>query len=171
MSLSPNVLLVAEESLAGLVAILSLEDAERATILLAPRSRRTVPLREEDREAFRRVGEGAAAVLDGSDLRLGVPVGTIGEGWDETAMLIAGCRLAAERGQDVVRWGVNRGDSLEGLTEAAERLRLVEALLAVDSGEAAGRKGPSIRLEAPLLDLTDRQVADLARELAAPIAG
>jgi len=68
------------------------------------------------------------------------------------------------RGCDRVIWPIQAGDDFEAMCEAADRARLASHLLNVDAPPDA-----PISLDAPLLDLADRQLAELLDDLDAPL--
>jgi len=98
------------------------------------------------------------------------PIVESADGEGEVRDLIAATYAAARTGIDRVVWAVTGalGDhlDLDRIAAGADRSVLIGRLVALD----ATRHGvPSIRIETPYLDLTDRQVADLAADLAVPL--
>lgn len=92
------------------------------------------------------------------------------DGEGEVRDLLSATYGAARSGIDRVVWPVTGalGDhlDLDRIAAGADRAVLIGRLVALD----ATRHGvPSIRIETPYLDLTDRQVADLAADLAVPL--
>jgi len=65
-------------------------------------------------------------------------------------------------------WPVHVGADLEGMDRALARARLVERLVNLDLPQEHEGE-PPLRIETPLLDLTDRQIAELAADLDAPL--
>jgi hypothetical protein len=88
----------------------------------------------------------------------------------ETRDLLAATYGAARAGAAVVLWPVTawKGDAIDmdRLAQIADRALLVGRLVALDAG---AHGVPSIRVETPLLDLADDQVADLAADLGVPL--
>lgn len=88
----------------------------------------------------------------------------------ETRDLLAATYGAARAGAAVVLWPVTawKGDAIDmdRLAQIADRALLVGRLVALD---ASVHGVPSIRVETPLLDLADDQVADLAADLGVPL--
>jgi hypothetical protein len=88
--------------------------------------------------------------------------------------LIDACTDAAADGRSEVIWPVKfppgaHADAVPDLgliSRAVDRALLVSRLMALDAG-LHGQ--PSLHVEVPYVDLTDRQVADLAVDLAAPV--
>jgi 7-cyano-7-deazaguanine synthase in queuosine biosynthesis len=67
-----------------------------------------------------------------------------------------------------VLWPVHCGADLEAMDRALARARLVERLVNLDL-PAGEEDEPPLRIETPLLDLSDRQIAELAADLDAPL--
>lgn len=94
-------------------------------------------------------------------------------GVDATRMLIDACTDAAAEGRTEVVWPAqfaSKGPDaidLDLVSRAVDRALLVTRLMAVD---AATVGVPSLHVETPYVDLPDRQIADLAMDLSAPIS-
>ncbi len=108
--------------------------------------------------------------------RRSVSVGPRGGEWSSPSrLLMDACTDAATHGRTEVVWPVQftaaaRGSGeidLDLVSRAADRALLVTRLMTLDSG---AHGVPSLHVETPFVDLTDRQVADLAVDLAAPVA-
>jgi hypothetical protein len=83
-------------------------------------------------------------------------------------LLLDACTDAAASGRSEVIWPVQfEKVDLDAITRAIDRALLVTRLLALDAELNAS---PSLHVEAPMVDLTDAQVADLAVDLAAPLS-
>lgn len=87
-------------------------------------------------------------------------------GFGEATLLMAALAEAAGRASARVVWPRQVGGDLNAMLDAADRALLVQRLGIL---ELEGSKSADIRIEAPLLDLTDHQLAELAVDLAAPI--
>jgi len=83
----------------------------------------------------------------------------------ETLLLVRACTLAAELGLARVIWPVRRPD-LDDAARAYDRALLVARLAGLD---APDETAPEIVIDAPYLDLTDEQIAELADDIAAPL--
>lgn len=108
--------------------------------------------------------------------RRSVSVGPRGGEWSSPSrVLMDACTDAASNGRTEVVWpvqftagGVGSGTiDLDLVSRAADRALLVTRLMALDAG-AHGL--PSLHVQTPFVDLTDRQVGDLAVDLAAPVS-
>jgi hypothetical protein len=88
----------------------------------------------------------------------------------ETHELLHAVRFAAHQGCDRVLWPVSgaQGDhlDLDRIAAIVDRCVLIGRLVALDARE---HKTPSIRIEAPYADYTDRQVADLIADMELPL--
>jgi len=88
----------------------------------------------------------------------------------QTRLLLAAAYAAVARHAAVVVWPVRAGmgDDVDvpHAARAADRALLITRLVALDADE---HHLPSIRIEAPFIDLSDRQVADLALDLDLPV--
>ncbi len=83
----------------------------------------------------------------------------------ETRLLLEACASAMRAGLEVVSWAIQPGGSaadewpeLEGIAARMDRTLLCARLGSLD-GEG------EIRIETPLIDLTDRQIAEFAADL------
>ncbi|MEK6702810.1 MAG: hypothetical protein AABZ53_11140 [Planctomycetota bacterium] len=88
----------------------------------------------------------------------------------ETSLLLAACAAAAAAGRPTVVWPVQyeSGDqiSLDRVSKAVDRSIAATRLVQIDSGVHAC---PDLRIDTPLVDYTDRQIADLAVDLSVPV--
>ena len=104
-----------------------------------------------------------------ADLRGPGAHGVNGGGLHQTLALITATYQAAALGCDQVVWPVQIGGQspdLEAVARVIDRSVLVTRLASLDSVEH-GR--PAIRIETPYADLSDRQLADLAIDMNAPV--
>ncbi len=83
---------------------------------------------------------------------------------ETTALLLDAGREALRLGLSTIVWPVHLGIDLDAMERALDRARLVERLVTLDSPP-----GAELRIETPLLDLSDAQIAELARDLDAPL--
>lgn len=81
------------------------------------------------------------------------------------ALLLPALRRGAVLGVTEVVWPVHVGEDVEAMLRESERGRLARRLVWLDLPHPP----PSIRT--PLLDLTDDQIAELLRDLRAPLGG
>jgi hypothetical protein len=90
-------------------------------------------------------------------------------GESQTHLLTHAAYLAASRGLACVVWPVRAGSGddidLHHAAKACDRAVLIARLVALDADEHGV---VSIRVETPFLDLADRQIADVAIDLAVP---
>jgi hypothetical protein len=112
-----------------------------------------------------------AELLDAELIEAPVPsqaASAVGEA--QTRLLLSAAYAATARQASVVIWPVRAGvgDEVDvpQAGRAADRALLVTRLVALDAEE---HRQPAIRIEAPFLDLSDRQVADLALDLDIPL--
>ena len=90
--------------------------------------------------------------------------------------LLAACAAAVEQGCPVILWPHNAGHDVRTLADAADIARLVARAAAIDNG-GRGRPGQptagggvsDLRIDAPFLDMSDVQLAELALDLEAPL--
>ena len=108
--------------------------------------------------------------------RRSVSVGPRGGEWSSpTRVLMDACTDTATQGRTEVVWPVQftaggrgtGGLDLDLVSRASDRALLVTRLMTLDAGSHGV---PSLRVETPFVDLTDRQVADLAVDLAVPVS-
>ena len=88
-----------------------------------------------------------------------------------TDLLLLAAREALRLGVSRVLWTVHCAADLMEMDRDLARARLVERLVNLDAPPSESRAAhePAVRLETPLLDLTDRQIAELAADLDAPL--
>jgi hypothetical protein len=88
----------------------------------------------------------------------------------ESHHLLSATHLAARQGFESVLWPASAaaGESLDldRIAQIADRAVLISRLVAIDAG---AHGVPSIRIETPYIDLTDRQIADLIADMDLPI--
>ncbi len=97
-------------------------------------------------------------------LLLGTP-----DGPSISLMLIAGARVALQRGCDRLVWPVHAGShqrDLDRLARGADRALLVSRLISLDSPEVGIE---ALEVQTPFLDMDDGDIADLALDLAVPV--
>lgn len=95
--------------------------------------------------------------------------GAHGLGQAETLRLVNAAYFAARHDFEIVVWPVQLGGEpgdVERVGRAADRALLVTRLVSLDA-EEHGR--PGIRVETPFVDLSDRQVIELAMDLNVPV--
>ena len=174
------VIVIDDGGVASLVAACLGEEPSRVTPFAAPGSGAAAASRVD---AVKRradlLGLGAPIIPPGA----GRPAAPPAEGresgpsvFDERAettdLLLRGGREALRLGVRAIIWPVHCGIDLEAMERELDRVRLVERLVNLDappvSGPGEGLE-PAVRVETPLLDLTDAQVAELARDLDAPL--
>jgi hypothetical protein len=95
----------------------------------------------------------------------GVEEGSALESEDHGEILLPAIRRAGEAGIRRVVWPLHVGEDVEAMLRESERCRLARRLAGLDLD------GPAPSVATPLLDLTDDQIADLLRDLRAPLAG
>lgn len=85
------------------------------------------------------------------------------------AVLLLACGTAARAGCDEVVWPIARGGDPDGLFTADETASALSRLISLPGvlPKDAGSVIPDVR--APLVELTERQVADIAVDLDAPV--
>jgi len=160
MSEEGGSLIISDGGLAGLVgATIASQESAPGTIWLAPAG-------DDNDDARTNAVAVQASVLD-----LGVTHDDPSHPGDETTMLLSAARAALGAGLDRVIWAIHLGghdpDAWPDLDELATRMDKALLCGRLASLEASTQIGVSI--ETPLIDLTDRQLADLAADLAAPI--
>lgn len=88
----------------------------------------------------------------------------------QTRLLLAAAYAATSRNAAMVLWPVRAGvaDDVDvtQASQAVDRALLLTRLVAIDADE---HHQPGIRIETPFVDLSDRQVADLALDLDLPV--
>lgn len=86
---------------------------------------------------------------------------------ETTLCLLDAGREALRRGLSIVVWPVHLGVDVDAMERELARARLVERLVSLDA--PGGLDGGVVRIETPLLDLADDQIAALAQDLDAPL--
>jgi hypothetical protein len=88
----------------------------------------------------------------------------------ESHHLLSATHLAARQGFDTVLWPASAaaGESLDldRIAQIADRAILISRLVCID---ATSHGVPSIRVQTPYADFTDRQIADLIADMELPI--
>ncbi len=100
-----------------------------------------------------------------------MPATVAGADWlVETSLLLCACAAAASAGRPTVVWPVQyeSGDqiNLERVSKAVDRSICVTRLVALDAGLHGT---PELHIDTPLVDYSDRQIADLAVDLSVPV--
>lgn len=160
-------LIICDGGLAGLVACtIAAKRTETATETAEARPIAWfVPAGDQTDEARRNAVRAAATILD---LGLAESVSpATSEGPSESAMLLASAAEALRRGASTVTWAVHVGadepdawPDLDAIATRMDRALLCARLAGLDAGDAT-----EVRIETPLIDLTDRQLAELAADL------
>ncbi len=156
-------LLIDDGGPAALAATLLCPHPERL-ILLLDLDAATAP--EARLAAIRRKADllGCAEVIEGSSPQAPAKTGPRQAVSRSLRLLEAGAE-GLSRGCDRVIWPLQAGEDFETLSREADRGRLASHLLNVDAPSDA-----PISLDLPLIDLTDRQLAELLDDLDAPLA-
>ncbi len=111
------------------------------------------------------MGLGELVIERGKAGRSGHATEQMGMGGSGTSvLLLEACYEAARRGCGRVVWGVHYGADLDGVFTAAEQAGLVGRLATLELGGT----GEGIRIETPLLDLSETQIAEMALDLDVP---
>lgn len=94
-------------------------------------------------------------------------------GEDETRLLVHAAYVAAAAGCDRVVWPVQFGEdlraatpSLDRVATAIDRALLISRLVGLDLDHMTG----GLEVETPLVDLSDRQIAEMVIDIEAPLA-
>jgi hypothetical protein len=169
-----KVLVLSDGDVAGLAACATVRDATAARpgapsdwpqVMSFPFSDGRLPRRER---AVMRQAEALSFRICPPAALPDTHAGTVGE--LEARDLLAAVYSAARQGCGRVIWPASaaRGEDLDidRIAQIADRALLVARLVAID-GAVHGE--PGITIETPYLDLTDRQIADLAADVAAPV--
>jgi len=157
------VLVIADGELESLVAMLLLEAPEQAQAWFIGAGADESPLRRRATQ-IQVESAGLEQMIDPTtpaDAWASLPGGL-----GESAMLLSALADAAARGCADVVWPRASDGDLDSMTDSADRALLVERLGVIES---ARTESLDVRLRTPLLDLSDRQIAELAADLAAPV--
>jgi hypothetical protein len=108
-----------------------------------------------------------AALVQGGFLR-GGPTGA-----DQSRALLAAAHVAAAAGKRRLVWGVQYAfvgsePDLDLVASTVDRCLLVSRLASLDLCRDAAGAAPEVRIDTPLVDLCDEQVADLALDMRVP---
>ncbi len=171
---TPPALVLADGGLEGLVAAaIAVERADLPTerhVHLWP----VPPANEAVRETARAAAERQARVLRLGTVAARVPTTGTTEAERTSTLLLRAAFIAAELGCRRVVWPVRapidratRKPDLEASATILDRALLVSRLVSLD---LAHSPVPEVRIETPLLDLSDAQIADLALDLAVPLS-
>jgi len=102
------------------------------------------------------------------DVRKPSVVSTGGEGAARNALLLSACAIAIDRGLGRVVWPVHLGtEAGDRAVDVHDRANMVSHLAAIDLPRQGGVG--EIRIEAPLVELSDVELLDLALDLDAPV--
>lgn len=101
-------------------------------------------------------------------------LGSDGSGAGQSRALLAAAQTAAELGIRRVLWAVQypligAEPDLDRIAATVDRCLLVSRLVSLDLWDHPSPSVPEVRVETPLVDLSDGQLADLALDLGAPI--
>lgn len=110
------------------------------------------------------------AELAGFDLDIRKPsvLSTGGDGMAGNALLLSACAIAIDRGLGKVVWPVHLGaEAGDRAVDVHDRANMVSHLAAIDLPRQGGVG--EIRVEAPLVELPDVELLDLALDLDAPV--
>lgn len=165
----PRTLVLCDASLPGLVACAmaaeeqSLADAKDGVGVLV------FPFTPEAEAGVRTIAD-LYALGQPLPLPFRVDAHTLTGGEREVHELLAATYAGVRAGFDRILWpataGVSDGVDIDRIAQIADRALLVGRLVAVD---AAAHACPSIHIETPLADFTDRQLADLALDMEVPV--
>jgi hypothetical protein len=175
---TPATLVLSDGGLEGLIA------AAMAVERAAPPVDRhvhlwAVPGAFEGADVVRETAQ-AAALRQASLLRMGivsarVPASATHAGEVDSGLLLRAGSIAAELGCRRVLWAVRAprdratgGVDVDAASRAMDRALLVSRLVELDLETTPGGP-PEVRVETPLVDLSDEQVADLALDLSVPL--
>ena len=164
-----GVLVMSDGGLASLVASLMAQPSEEIALWVPPQGTPTIDAPEvilglEHRQAAE--AQADLIGLRGVDAAPSMPT-TLGSDSPMSLVLMMACQAAARVGLGAVVWPIVCGERADDLAAAVELARLVERL-----GAVPGRFGspwPGVELNLPLVDLTSKQVAELALDLDAPV--
>lgn len=132
-----------------------------------------------DRDAMQRAVRAQAEILGLHVLdrpMLGLCEGACeGSGAAQSLALMAAAQHAAALGMRRVVWGVQFGligaePDLDRIASTVDRCLLISRLVSLDLWDHPDPPVPEVRVEAPLVDLSDGQLADLALDLGAPVS-
>lgn len=158
-----SVLVISDGGLPGLVACLIGARPSTLTLWLPPITESGGAMTRSRQEAVAEQSRHLKAVVAHAEPAIqaapGLPPNVV--------VLLLACREAGRRGCDRVVWPTVCGSDPDRIFAADELAGLIPRLVAVADGAGGPRNVPEIH--APLADLTPRQVADLARDLDAPI--
>lgn len=148
-------LLIDDAGIGALAAAMALDDPSRAVAWVSTRLPEGL--------------EAAAAVVRRKSEAVGLGGVRVRAEWDDdgplstTRLLLDAVDEARAASCAAVLWPVHYGHDLDAVSQASDRLRLVNTLALLELGQAAPR------VEAPLLDFTDAEVAELALDVEAPL--
>ncbi len=161
-------LLLDDGSIASLVACLLQTDAGEVTVLFpedaapAARSRLRALERRVDLLGLAEILRTPVASLDSECLETAVQQGS-------TQLLLEAATQAIRRGASRLIWPCCFDADLDRISRASDKAMLLGRLLEMDLPSTG--PGSSFEIETPLIDLSDAQIADLARDLDAPLGG
>ena len=164
--ISGPVIVIDDGGVASLVVCCLCTDPSRVTPLIAAGKGESHPSRAD---AVRRrrelLGLGEAITLPAAETS-----DQQAERVAVTDVLVRAGREALSRGVSRVVWPIHCGSDLDEMERELERARLVERLVNLDAPGGGGHGyDPAVRVETPLLDLSDAQIAELAADLDAPL--
>ncbi|MCL4221654.1 MAG: 7-cyano-7-deazaguanine synthase [Phycisphaerales bacterium] len=102
-------------------------------------------------------------------------IGSDGTGAGQSLALLSIAQQAAAMGVRRVVWAVQYPllgvePDLDRIAATVDRCLLISRLVSLDLWDHPNPSVPEVRIEMPLVDLSDTQIADLALDLGAPIA-
>ena len=145
----PDTLLLTDGSLASLVSLLSLQRPDLALLVRTGEDPGVAAVVRRHAELA-----GARALDDA------LPSGA--GGLELSRTLLDACAVAARESCSRVVWPVFVACEIDAMALALDRARLVSTLASLDV------RPKGVRLETPVLDLTEAQLADLAADVGVP---
>jgi hypothetical protein len=172
MRLETSTAILADGSLASLVACALLKEA--LTSSQVPSDARGLVIPFFPKGATNAQVEAARVQAASYDLPVAEahakPEGEGSQGEGESRALLSAGHIAARAGLGSVLWpvqaAVGEGLDLDRISACADRALLVGRLVAIDAVEH-GVRGLTISI--PFIDLTDRQIAELAMDMGVPL--
>ena len=158
-----SVLVIVDGGLESLVASLLAEPREKAVSWFVGGSpeesdfRRTAARMQAELLGLGSIREPA----DGADFWTSLPGGL-----GEAAMLLAGVNEVIQSGLTRLLWPKHASGDLDSMLDGADRALLIQRLGLIEQQRLGT---PGLRIDTPLIDLSDLQVADLAVDLDAPV--
>lgn len=158
-------------SLAGLVALaIEAERADSAPVVFAGDPLGSIS--GADIEAASVAVRAQAAVFNATVIEGAFLMGGV-KGAEQSRSLLAAAHVASAAGRRRLVWGVQfpfagSEPDLDLVAATVDRCLLVSRLASLDLWGDASASIPEVRIETPLVDLADEQLADLATDLRVP---